>query len=409
MLPSSHEFPRKVIEQPNQGELAEAFSAFISASARLEHSYRELQAEVAELSSALSERNQALNQSLSEKRRLDLTLERILEAIPCGVLVVDEEGMVRLANRHAVELLALPGEQTRSLTLGHKHAGLDFLSTLLVTMDVEQEIPLERSAGKQWLAVRCVSLPRESGSSSARQAGQFIVTVRDISARKKAEQDRESARDAVALAQVSAVLAHEIRNPLASLELFTGLLQDSPEQADEWLFHLRAGIRSLSGTVNNVLLLNGESVASMERLNLHAEARLATRFLQPLAQRANVALSLELGGEECFISANRSAFHQLLLNLCSNALRHTQSGGRVSIRCNRPKRRSVLLEVSDTGSGIAPEALPRIFEGGFSGTGTTPGLGLAVCERLMQQHGGVIRVQSRLGHGSTFTLEFPTL
>jgi signal transduction histidine kinase len=77
--------------------------------------------------------------------------------------------------------------------------------------------------------------------------------LRDVTAAKEAEQEREAARSAMALAEVSAILAHEIRNPLASMELFAGLLMDDPEQTSVWVSHLRAGIRLLSATVNNVL------------------------------------------------------------------------------------------------------------------------------------------------------------
>jgi signal transduction histidine kinase len=69
----------------------------------------------------------------------------------------------------------------------------------------------------------------------------------------------------------------------------------------------------------------------------------------------------------------------------------------------------IVIEVKDNGCGIPNDQMQRLFEAGFSGTGETPGLGLAVCKRLMSQHGGFIRVSSQLGHGSSFQLEFPTI
>ncbi len=415
--------------------LAQAFSDFISASASLELSYRDLQAEVAELSLALLERNQALDESLSENRAIGVTLERILEAMPCGVLVVNDAGAVRLTNPEAARLLALSAAQMPTLHAIHNKIGLDLYRNSPDSCgsdpdqdEEEQELSFESSEGRHWIAVRRVRLSAAAATSGQTKSGtgtgsEAVLMLRDISARKRMEAEREAAREAVALAQVSALLAHEIRNPLASLELFAGLIADSPERREEWLSHLRAGIRSLSGTVNNVLALHGAGMPTMERFDVLAEAALAVSFLQPLAQQVGVALVLEVEPQsmtraqaksgsmpmaEVPLRGNRTAFHQLLLNLCSNALRHSAAGGTVRVVCPRDNSSATLqIAVIDNGCGISGEDLPRLFESGFSGSGTTPGLGLAVCARLMQQHGGRIDVHSRLGHGSTFTLEFP--
>ena len=411
MLPSSHQSPIDAAPQTQGLLLAEAFSEFISASARLELSYRDLQAEVAELTSSLNERNLALSESLTENKNMGLTLERILDAMPCGVLVVNSEGQVRLVNPEAARLLALPSADMRTLSSIQANTGLDLMLGLEGTEDseAEQELSFESSAGRRWIAMRQVCLPSVQGAAGTRRPAETVLTLRDISARKRMDREREAARDAVALAQVSALLAHEIRNPLASLELFAGLIADNPERRDEWISHLRAGIRSLSGTVNNVLTLHGETAAPMETIEIVHEAGAAVSFLQPLAAQKGVNLCLQPPPAPLLIRANRSAFHQLLLNLCSNALRHTAAGGTVSLGCHPPEggSRPFRVTVSDNGSGIPKEQLRRIFEGGFSGSGHTPGLGLAVCERLMRQHGGTVCVESRVGHGSTFTLEFP--
>ncbi len=319
-------------------------------------------------------------------------------------------GLVQLANPEAARLLAISGEHLPTLASIQTQTGIDLRAFQdgATPGDLEQEFSFESSAGRHWIAVRRVPLLGSAKGGPAIAGPQAVLTLQDISARKRMEREREAARDSVALAQVSALLAHEIRNPLASLELFAGLLVDSPERQDEWISHLRAGIRSLSGTVNNVLALHGGTAPTMERLELATEAALAVSFLQPLAQRASVALLLELDDANLCIRANKSGFHQILLNLCSNSLRHTKPGGTVKIRCRKEhSTKSVQIAVIDTGCGIPEEHMPRLFEGGFSGSGVTPGLGLAVCERLMSQHGGAIQVESRIGHGSCFTLEFP--
>lgn len=396
---------------PREGaSLTEAFSHFIAASSRLEGSYRDLQKEVAELTLALSERNRALSQSQFENELLGIRLRCILETIPCGVLVVGEEGAVRLANPEAARLLALPtacypAEAPRSGRAAELRLELQIP---LPAAEQEQEICLDGPVGPVWLAVRRAPLPAtEVVTEVSREA---VLTLRDITARKRMEEEREAARDAVALAQVSALLAHEIRNPLASMELFAGLLEGEPERHDEWLSHLRAGIRSLSGTVNNVLTLHGDVSLHLGPVEVLTETALAIDFLQPAAKQAQVRLYFRAGDLLPCTQAHthRSAFQQIMLNLCVNALRHTPAGGSVEVRCGASAAGAgamVWVSVSDTGCGIPSEHLSYLFEVGFSGSGASSGLGLAVCDRLVRQMGGRIAVDSRVGRGSTFTVE----
>ena len=113
-------------------------------------------------------------------------------------------------------------------------------------------------------------------------------------------------------------------------------------------------------------------------------------------------------GEVLTVRANRSAVQQIVLNLVTNALKHTPAGGDVVLGVER-RARVVRVSVCDNGSGMPPEVLPRLFYERFSGSGSTPGLGLAVCGRLMRQMNGSIAVESELGQGSVFTLEFPAM
>jgi two-component system sensor histidine kinase FlrB len=228
---------------------------------------------------------------------------------------------------------------------------------------------------------------------------------------KEAEREREAARSAMALAEVSAILAHEIRNPLASMELFAGLIAEEPEQTVEWVANLRAGIRLLSGTVNNVLSIHCGGSAPLAPLDLNACLRDGVEFVRPIAEQAGVAVTFAVAGKKLtglMIEGNENGLRQIVLNLICNAIRYTQAGGTISVTARRAAGRAV-VEIADSGCGIAPEAMGRLFEAGFSADGTSPGLGLAVCKRLMEQHGGEIRVTSRVNFGTTFELGFPTL
>ncbi len=411
MLPSSHQVPTNpAVASPEL--LAEAFSDFISASARLEISYRDLQAEVQQLSRELAERNVALSASVAENRSMREALEQILDSMPCGVMVLDGAGEIRLSNPEAGRLLMLPARELRSLEQVKTQRGIDLSFGsgalgfgVLPEEAAEQELAMSGTGGERWLAVRRRLLGDMTDADA--DARRSVVILRDVSARRRMEAERDAARSAVALAEVSAILAHEIRNPLASMELFAGLIADCPERSGDWVNHLRAGIRALSGTVNNVLTLHGGTPPALERVALRRELELAVEFLRPQAEQAEVSLELEDGaGEVLSIRANRSALHQILLNLGTNALRHTPAGGRVRISAERTAG-ATEIAVRDTGCGMPAEFLPKLFHDRFSGSGRSSGLGLAVCGRLMRQHGGGIRVESQPGSGSTFFLEFP--
>jgi two-component system sensor histidine kinase FlrB len=273
---------------------------------------------------------------------------------------------------------------------------------------------LPSAAGQRWLAIgnrRLMSAPAGQEPANERAGLKSIWILRDITANKQAEQQREAARSALALAEVATILAHEIRNPLASMELFAGLIADDPEQSAQWVSNLRAGIRLLSGTVNNVLSLHAEGNSHLAPLNLIACIRGGVEFVQPVAEQAGVSLSLSAEVEKLTIQGNENGLRQIVLNLVCNAIRHTPAGGQITVavmEVPRSGRRTALVRVADTGCGIPEYMLGQLFDAGFSAEGNTPGLGLAVCKRLMQQHGGEMRVSSVLDHGTSFELEFPT-
>jgi signal transduction histidine kinase len=106
------------------------------------------------------------------------------------------------------------------------------------------------------------------------------------------------------------------------------------------------------------------------------------------------------------INGNAGELQQVILNLALNAFRHTTEGGQVKIRA-RVEERTVAIAFSDSGSGIPEEDLEKIFEAGFSTKNDSPGLGLAVCRKIVQQHGGTIAARNQ--NGATIRMEFPIL
>jgi two-component system sensor histidine kinase FlrB len=383
--------------QPAESTLSEAFLSFITAANALERSYGDLQGEVSRLRLELQESNCDLERSLTENERMGAWLSGIVESLPCGVIVLDDGGVPKLRNQEAIKLLSSGDART-----------LKILSNALRQKPgKEHDYEVAGQEGD-----RSFSVKRAALTTGEQQNPESVLIVRETTEQRKAEKDRESNRRMQALAELSAVLAHEIRNPLASMELFASLLGETiPHKAEEseWVQQIRAGIRLLSATVNNVLQFYSEAPSQMFPLQLADLVKTTIGLLNPIANKHQVEIVFQPDVAHATIDGDSHKLQQVFFNLAVNAFRATQAGKKLTIRLEHKAGPNVRVEFSDQGCGIGTEDLPRIFEPGFSRNNKGPGLGLAVCKRIVEQHGGAISVISTPGIGSTFTLEFPLI
>jgi two-component system sensor histidine kinase FlrB len=248
----------------------------------------------------------------------------------------------------------------------------------------------------------------EAAGSLEQSYGKLRTEVERL--RRELEDTQSKLRREEALAEIASVLAHEIRNPLGSLELFAGLLAESDLDSDcrTWVGHVQAGLRTLAATVNNVLHFHSLPEPQRAPVDLGELLGWARDFFRPLARQSRVALSLQNRVAGVLFPADRHRLEQVLLNLVLNAIRAMPGGGWIELGGRKVQQgRAVMLVVSDTGPGISAEHLPSIFEPGFSTRAGSPGLGLAVCRKIVEQHGGTITAGSCPGRGATFTLIFP--
>jgi len=380
--------------------LARAFASFTEAAGSLERTYGQLQGQVAHLRQELEVTNRDLAKSLEENRLMRERLRRILEGLPCGVLVIENANRISILNPEAARLLGAVGQNKEALppTLS---AALDLAR--VTGAEPELLLPSGGDGNPVWITVRHGWLEANQPQTTS------VFILRDISENKKIEQDRETLRRQQALVEMSALLAHEIRNPLGSLELFAGLLAEAnlEGESQRWIEHIQAGLRTLSATVNNVLHLHNTPQPECTPTDIGQVLDWAYEFLLPLARQARVELQIVNGLRGTSILADRHRLEQVLLNLALNAFRFMSGGGWLSIHGTDHGVDGVEIAVRDTGPGITPDNLPRIFEAGFSTRPGSSGLGLAVCQRILEQHGGTIGVETRPGEGATFRLHLP--
>jgi len=388
-------------------QLAAAFASFLQTAGVLETSYRKLQAEVGRLRHELENKNRSLAQSLEENRRMRAYLGSIVESLPCGVLVLDGKRQLRVINPAARTLLmdgpSSPANEAEITRL---------LEPLLGGLTeenpaAEQEWTVQGTDGERTLGVTRAAV------AAAEQGQDSVLILRDVTAARQLERERETARRTQALAEMATVLAHEIRNPLGSLELFAGLLADALQEQRElrpWINHVQAGLRSLAATVNNVLHFHSQPPAQLLPVDLGRLVTQTVDFLRPLARQKGMHIEWSAPLAISTILADAARLQQAFLNLALNAFRAMKPGGSLRISAaHRPEDagRMVALTFADQGVGIAPAELKKIFAPGYTTHPGSPGIGLAVTHKVVEQHGGKIQVESQPGVGTNFTLRFP--
>ncbi|MGC2449773.1 MAG: ATP-binding protein [Candidatus Sulfotelmatobacter sp.] len=383
----------------DEQSLLRAFHTFADAASALEQSYAALQAEVDRLRRELALSNSDLARSAEENRRMRAHLDQILDRLPCGVLVVASDGQISRANPEALRLMNNSGGVSSLSQLDPKIRELLEWSR----GDCKPECKVQSSDGSiRWIGAQRAELERECGA---------IVILQDLTERKCWEEAQARLRQDQALAEVSALLAHEIRNPLGSLELFAGLLAESEMEGEcgQWVEHIQAGLRTLAATVNNVLQFHSTPEIERSPVDMGDLVEWARHFFEPLARQSQITLSLQNCVAGVSFPADRHRLEQVLLNLVLNSIRAMPNGGWIELGGRRVLAGGIELDVSDTGPGISSADLPHIFEPGFTRRSGSPGLGLAVCRKIVEQHGGTIRAANRPTHGAIFTLTFPGL
>ena len=219
------------------------------------------------------------------------------------------------------------------------------------------------------------------------------------------------------LSQFSADLAHELRTPINNLMGEMQVALSRPRSAEEYRDVLESGLEEydrLSRMIDSLLFLARaeQPVPHIERKHLDAEKELeAVRaFYEAMAEERNVSLSCQ---GHSMLDADPSLFRRAIGNLVSNALHHTRAGGRVVLSVKEINGQWVEINVEDTGIGIAPEHLSKLFNRFYrvdSSRSDHPdgsGLGLAIAKSIMTMHSGSIEIQSMPGQGTTVTLRFP--
>ena len=238
----------------------------------------------------------------------------------------------------------------------------------------------------------------------------LLVVLYRFSLRDERHQLEMERRERLAqLGEMGAMLAHEIRNPLAGIKGYAQVIEKRPREDRNAGFAqgiVREALR-LESLVSDLLAYAGSDSSPKAAIDLQDLIVWAVALIRHEAEEQHVTVTRERR-KRMHVFGNRDKLGQVLLNLLKNALHSMPEGGSLSIR-EDGSGKNVTIAVSDSGHGIPPEDMNRIFEPFFTTKARGTGLGLALCKKIIEEHEGKIRVESMPGKGTTVFVTFPVM
>ncbi len=332
-------------------------------------------------------------------------LEAILNSTPDPVLVTDHRNRLLLTNRAAA--IALGQNEKKNTDIGMKTEKVIKIRSLLALL---QSTTTENQSTEIVLADKRTYLATASSVMvEGRQIGRVCI-MRDVTHFKELDTMKS---------EFVATVSHDLRSPLTLMRGYATMLEmvgELNEQQQGYVRKIISGVENMSRLVNNLLDLGRIEIGvglQVEHVTVLDIIERATSALQLQAAHKNIDLSVELPKDMPHaVEADEALLHQAVYNLVENAIKYTSDGGRVVIRTlSQPGY--LIFAIEDSGLGISPEDLPRLFEKFYRGKQREAraqpgsGLGLAIVHSIATNHGGRVWVESVVGKGSTFYLQIP--
>lgn len=362
--------------------------------------------------------------------------QEIFDRFPLALALLDETSSVLLANsgfasfcgisqealhgRKIAEVLPLPGLQTLLTTCQGQQrtrqgefslatapeGGVSMVQVTLTPLFLGREAEEQGGGGK------IDSFLHPGTSTLPYRALPFLLLLEDISEKVRWEEQLLQAEKLSGMAELAATVAHELGNPLG---IISSTLQYVQTHLQDNSFHEEIGViidqvERMHELLRTLMDVTGpaEPRLTHERVD-HAFAQVLTLIAKE-ADKRRVMIQTDFAPQLPLCLADSRQLKQVFLNLCKNALEAMPKGGTLRVVIHQPVgKKEVEIEVTDTGSGVPPEDLERIWKPFYSTKEGGRGLGLSLCQRVVEQHGGYIDVHSEHGQGTAFHLSLPTV
>ena len=347
-------------------------------------------------------------------------LESVIDKAGDAISVIDLEGKILHWNEGAERIYGSPREEALGKTLSHclyagDKKGLQeeekILRELLARVRKGEVIPpMERKRrlrdGREIIAQMTLSPLKDA---DGRIIGATRI-CRDITHLKRAEERLVLAERLSSLGELTAGVAHELRNPLAGIKINTQVLarkKDLSETDRRVLESTQEGIEKIQKIVDDMLHFARPKAAHFQEEDIYLVIDKSLSVLQAKLRRANISLVFNRDEKVPRVWIDLHQVQQVLINLMLNAIQAMEKGGTLTLRAFRESEGGVGVEIRDTGVGIPAANLKKIFDPFFTTKSEGTGLGLSISMKILDNHRASLDVESEVGKGSVFTLHFP--
>ena len=350
-----------------------------------------------------------------------LNHHNILESLTVGVVVIDLKGEIITFNRAAENITGLFSEKVIGKEFDkvfdpnfflNSHLDFKSLKDIQQNADVEAEI---RRKGKNTFYVSLSISPVKNPEGE--KIG-IVLALQDITRLKKLEERANRTDRLAAMGEIAVKIAHEIRNPLGSIELFATVLKKDLKDFEELKVlagHISSGVKSINNVISNLLLfIRPQQKPNFQTIDIYDALDDSLFFSSHLVNSDNcIDIITRYYSKPLMVYADSELLKQIFLNLILNAIQAMPHGGKLTISTRklngRSKKDLAEIRFADTGTGISKADMLRIFDPFFTTKKRGTGLGLAIVHNITEAHGGAVDINSSEGEGTVCTVTLPLL
>jgi len=376
-----------------QADLKNAFEAFNEMSQQLADSYRVLENKVVHLDQELASAHNDRLRELTEKERVANRLESLLKALPAGVIVLDNDGIVIECNPAAIDLLGSPLVGLAWIDIIHR--------AFAPQSDDGHDISL-RDGRKVNLSTQ--ALGAEPGQ---------ILLLQDVTETRALQDSVNRSKRLSDMGEMAASLAHQIRTPLSSALLYSShlLVKDiDTDKRIKFTQRIRSSMQQLENQVNDMLMFAKGGSAGGDKISITQFVEDIYRSMEIQLQQKNAVMDVINKEQNLMVLGTHESLLGAFQNLISNALNACETAPRLTLSATTLQMNGlpmVKLSLQDNGPGIPEQNQDKIFEPFFTTGSRGTGLGLAVVKAVANAHNGIVKLESEQGVGSTFSIILP--
>jgi len=394
--------------------LQQLFENFNMATASLKQAYANLEIKFENINRELEIKNMELENTIAEKEEMKNYLQNILESLTNGVIVTDLEGKIQRVNRCAC---IFAGVEEAAVRGKHVSALFDLLSPenwegILFSEYLKGGVGHKIKLNGRTMEIFSSPVTARNGETLGN-----VFILRDITRIERLEEMEKRSEKFASMGEMAANIAHEIRNPLGSIELFASLLmKDLKEKKDkDRVTQIVSSVKNMDNKISNLLLFTKTKIPRLEVVNINEVLKETLIFAEQLASQGSISLDYTFEEGEVRVACDVEMMKQVFLNIIFNGIQAMPDGGNLHIETKFSNVDKAIPNVTpfveimfkDSGIGIPEENLPKIFDPFFSTKEGTSGLGLPIVHNIIDMHNGAVHVESGQGGGTVFTVLLP--